>query len=166
MNNKVHVEVIRQLANMLEQLNVQQYSGSLSVLNGSSISQHTRHIIEFYTCLLSGAKNGIIDYDARQRSLLLETDLNYTFETLQNVIEGIENIEDINLPLHLAINYGIDDQHFAETTFLRELVYLIEHSIHHYALIRIGIQENFHGIEIPKNFGVAYSTVQYRENHH
>ncbi len=45
---------------------------------------------------------------------------------------------------------------------MREMVYLVEHSIHHYALIRIGLQENFSDIFIPKNFGVAYSTVKYR----
>ena len=46
----------------------------------------------------------------------------------------------------------------------RELVYLIEHAIHHFALLRIGIQENFPEISLASDFGVAYSTVKYRES--
>jgi hypothetical protein len=46
---------------------------------------------------------------------------------------------------------------------MREMVYLVEHSIHHYALIRIGLQENFPKIIIPENFGIAYSTIKHRE---
>jgi hypothetical protein len=46
----------------------------------------------------------------------------------------------------------------------RELVYLIEHSIHHFALVRIGIQENFPEIILPCDFGIAYSTIKYRES--
>jgi tRNA isopentenyl-2-thiomethyl-A-37 hydroxylase MiaE len=135
----------------------------LSVLNGSSVGQHTRHVVEFYQCLLKGINGGVVDYDSRERNILLENDLYFTIDVLQAIEQQLENIKNPNEKLLLAVSYCSDQQDFIETNFVREMVYLVEHSIHHYALIRIGIQENFAGITIPQNFGIAYSTVKHRE---
>ncbi|RYU91830.1 DinB family protein [Emticicia agri] len=158
-----HTNVIRQLAELLNQLNSQQYAQSLCVLNGSSIGQHTRHVIEFYQCLLKGYKSGIVDYDARERNFLLENDLSFTLDTIDEIISSIDAVGDVSVPLLLAVSYEPMQKAYIETSFVRELVYLIEHSIHHYALIRIGLQESFKEVFIPENFGVAYSTIQYRQ---
>lgn len=50
-----------------------------------------------------------------------------------------------------------------ETNFLRELTYNIEHAVHHMAIMKIGIREVAPLIVIPKSFGVAVSTLRYRE---
>lgn len=163
MKNKIYIDVVQQLSDLLKQIKPNEFSQSLCVLNGSSIGQHTRHIVEFYQCLLKGVTGGVVDYDARVRNLILENDLDFTINVLQEIESQIENIKNPNKPLLLAVSYCSEHQDFIETNFIREMVYLVEHSIHHYALIRIGIQENFAGIAIPKNFGVAYSTVKHRE---
>lgn len=160
---KIHTDVIRQLAEILNQLSTQQYAQPLCVLNNSSIGQHARHVIEFYQCLMKGYQTGIIDYDARERNFLLENNLSFTLETIAAIIAGIEDISNISEPLLLAVSYDQHLKSYIDTSFLREMAYLVEHSIHHYALIRIGLQENFRDIQIPDNFGVAYSTIQYRE---
>jgi hypothetical protein len=163
MKNTIYIEVVQQLTDLLEQLTSSQYSQSLAVLNGSSIGQHTRHIVEFYLCLLQGASSGVVDYDARERNFQLENDLYFTLNSLKNIEKSIENINDPNAPLLLSVNYSSDSQDFIQTNFIREMVYLVEHSIHHYALIRIGLQENFSKILIPKNFGIAYSTLKHHK---
>jgi len=160
----VHTNVIRQLAQVLDQLSSQQYAQSLCVLNGSSIGQHTRHVIEFYQCLMKGYQTGLIDYDARERNFLLENDLFYSLKTIEDLMMGIENIPNLSETLRLTIAYQPDAISYVETNFMREMAYLIEHSIHHYALIRIGLQENFKEIIIPENFGIAYSTIQHKNN--
>ena len=48
------------------------------------------------------------------------------------------------------------------TSFDREEIYLVEHSIHHFALIRIALKTYFSSIKIDDNFGVAPSTIAYR----
>lgn len=163
MKNNVYIEVVRQLTDLLKQLKPNEYNQSLAVLNGSSMGQHTRHVVEFYQCLLKGLCNGVVDYDARERNLMLENDLKFTINCLHEIENNIESIKNPNEPLLLAVSYCTYNQDFIETNFMREMVYLVEHSIHHYALIRIGLQENFPKIFIPKNFGVAYSTVKHRE---
>ncbi len=163
MKNSIYIEVVKQLNDLLKQLQPNQFNQKLGVLNGSSIGQHTRHVVEFYQCLLNGVRNGVVDYDARERDFMLENDLYFTINSLQNIEDAIQNFNNPNEPLLLAVSYCVDSQDFIETNFMREMVYLIEHSIHHYALIRIGLQENFPDLLIPKDFGVAYSTVRHRE---
>ena len=43
----------------------------------------------------------------------------------------------------------------------RELVYNIEHAIHHMAIIRIGIENDFPHAHLPDKFGFAYSTIKH-----
>jgi hypothetical protein len=162
MTSKASADVIQQLNDLLEQLTPEQYAMKLPVLNGSSIGQHTRHTVEFFQCLLKGLGNGVVDYDARERNLMLETDLNYTLNALTEISDTLNLIGDFSTPISLSVCYSEDCIENIETNFLRELVYLVEHSIHHFALIRIGIQESFKSVEIPKTFGIAYSTVKYQ----
>ena len=47
------------------------------------------------------------------------------------------------------------------STYNREIVYNIEHAVHHMALIKVALKE----LEVEfvnEEFGVAYATVQYR----
>jgi hypothetical protein len=66
----------------------------------------------------------------------------------------------------LVLNASYDD-HSTEpvsitTNYFREIAYNLEHTIHHMALIRVGINE-VSTIELPENFGVASSTVKHRK---
>jgi len=53
-----------------------------------------------------------------------------------------------------------DPVHF-DTNYYREVAYNLEHTIHHMALIKVGIRE-VSDMEIPENFGVASSTIKFR----
>jgi hypothetical protein len=48
------------------------------------------------------------------------------------------------------------------TNYYREVAYNLEHTIHHMALIRVGVNE-VSSIVLPDQFGVAYSTIKYKE---
>jgi hypothetical protein len=47
------------------------------------------------------------------------------------------------------------------TNYYRELLYNMDHAIHHCALIRIGLMR-FHQVNIPNGFGIAPSTIRHR----
>ena len=47
------------------------------------------------------------------------------------------------------------------TNYFRELVYNLEHTVHHMALIRVGINE-VSAVKVPEEFGVASSTIKYK----
>jgi len=50
-----------------------------------------------------------------------------------------------------------------QTNFEREIAYNLEHTIHHMALIRVGVAEAT-TLQVPDEFGVASATVKYRKS--
>jgi hypothetical protein len=46
----------------------------------------------------------------------------------------------------------------------RELVYNIEHVVHHMALVKIGLKELLPDLDLPDDFGVAVSTIRYQHS--
>lgn len=163
-NKNVHIDVVLQLKTLLNSLSSEQYTKTLQVLNGSSLGQHARHVIEFYICLIKGINTGIVDYDARERDLLIENDIIHATQTLNDICCKIDSEIGENVNLQLAVSYSNNEKMYVPTNMQRELIYLIEHSIHHYALLKIGVKQSFSDIELPHNFGVAYSTVYFHEH--
>lgn len=157
---KQSIEILNQLTTVIEKLGNEEYSKPLSTLSDSSIGKHIRHIIEFYQCLFNGIPEGIVDYDKRERNLKLETDPVFTIAIIRTVISQISNTKDISLVLHTSYENQISE---LRSSVFRELFYNIEHATHHLAIIKIGITQHFSHITTDENLGVAYSTIQYRE---
>lgn len=152
-------ETATTLTNALDQLSDLQYSTPCTALSGSSISQHVRHVIEFFQCLLSGYKTGEINYDKRRRDQIIEADKEFAKQCLSAIIN---NIDQMDKAMVLLANFGTEAKPWLiPTTYYREIVYNIEHAIHHMAIIRIGITE-ISKITLPHEFGVASSTLKYQ----
>ncbi len=161
MLQETNIQIITQLTDLLNDIESSVYKDTLRPLHYSTTGQHVRHITEFYLCLLKGYKSGVVDYDARERNLLIEIDKNFTIETLENVIQDLKKLK-FDKSLILNSSFGGDEGMEIPTSFFRELTYLIEHTIHHLAIIKIGLNEVYPEIEIPKNFGVAHSTIRFK----
>lgn len=156
-----NIQIITQLTDLLNDIDSVIYKDALRPLHYSTTGQHVRHITEFYLCLLKGYQTGVVDYDARERNLLIEIDKDFTIETLEKVIDDLTTSK-IDKPLVLKSSFGSDESVEIPTSFFRELTYLIEHTIHHLAIIKIGLNEVYPEIQIPKNFGVAHSTIRFK----
>ncbi|MCB0374777.1 MAG: hypothetical protein KDD04_02550 [Sinomicrobium sp.] len=152
----------QQLKDILYQLSDEQLSRKLPVLNYSTIGMHIRHIIEFYCCLMESRTTGRVDYDSRKRDIELETRSRKCIAVLDDILDFIAtNSQDF--PINLKADYSLkkEDPIILSTTFYRELLYNIEHTVHHMAIIKIGIGElNDAAIRIDENFGVAVSTIR------
>ncbi|HOX82724.1 MAG TPA: hypothetical protein PLS08_06825, partial [Chryseolinea sp.] len=68
-------------------------------------------------------------------------------------------------PLKLDVGYDLHNEDYItiNTTSTRELVYNIEHAVHHMAIIKIGIREVAHYVTLPPDFGIAASTLRHKE---
>lgn len=162
MLQQTNIEIIDQLIDLLNDVNLKVYKDALQPLHFSTVGQHVRHITEFYLCALKGYENGIVDYDARERNILIEIDKDFTVKTLENVKYQLKTLQ-LDRNLTLKSKFGGNESLEISSSFFRELTYLIEHTIHHLAIIKIGLNEVYPEIEIPKNFGVAHSTIRYQE---
>ena len=161
MLQQTNIEIIDQLIDLLNDIESVVYKDALQPLHFSSVGQHVRHITEFYLCALKGYESGIVNYDARERNLLIEIDKDFTVKILENVKIQLSTLN-LDQNLILKSKFGGEEILEIPSSFFRELMYLIEHTIHHLAIIKIGLNEVHPDIEIPKNFGVAHSTIRYR----
>lgn len=146
----------------LEELDNERYSRPLDLFSNSSIGQHTRHIIEFLQCLIEQNPTGIVNYEKRKRNKAIEEETETAAEILDFIMDRLKSGE-LKKSLILETQYDHDGPiHSVETTLDRELIYNIEHAIHHMAIIKIGMKVIAPEIGISSDFGVAPSTVRYR----
>jgi uncharacterized damage-inducible protein DinB len=150
-----------QLADSLNQLSAQQYVQPCKTLFNNTIGQHVRHIIELFQCLENGYEGGIINYEKRKRDTEIETDKEMAGRLLQDIHRCLSKDNKV-LTLEACYDDHINEAITIETNYHREIAYNLEHTIHHMALIRVGITE-IAAIELPDDFGVASSTIKYRK---
>lgn len=150
-NISENIELLQQLTN--EELVLQ-----FPELSDATIGEHMCHIIEMFGCLIENYDVGIINYDNRKRDLLLQTNQNKAIATIEKYFCEIDKP---NKSLSLTFNY-FSEIEFISTNYYRELLYNLEHSIHHQALIKVGLLRLPH-IKIADSFGIAPSTLEYRK---
>jgi len=154
-------QVFVQLSQTLNQLSNDEYTRPSKVLLNATIGQHVRHIIELFQCLGKGYNDGIVNYEKRKRDYQIETDKELATSLLKEIYQDIDRS---NKDIFLEAEDYCDSMQATSipSNYYRELAYNLEHTIHHMALIRVGINE-VSGIPLPEEFGVAYSTVKYRQ---
>ena len=66
----------------------------------------------------------------------------------------------------MTASYSLEEYAPVEinTTLYRELQYNVEHAVHHMAIIKIALINNFGDVEIPASFGIAHSTIKYQRD--
>src|SRR5574343_206713 len=154
---------LNEISSLIGQLSPEQYQQPLKILSGSSIGQHVRHIAEFYLCLINGVPKNVVNYDRRERDLRLESDIRFVIYTLDKIRTNLAcGVEDFSM--HLQGNFADheDESLSIPTSFFRELAYCLEHSIHHQALLKIGLIELDKVDLIDDQFGVAPATIRFK----
>ncbi len=161
----VSTDSLMQLAEVIGQLTDPEYARPLDVLSGNTIGKHVRHILEFYQLLVNSAETGQLNYDRRQRDLQLEVDTDEVLRRIGTIDRAIHRL-DLNQSLQLEADLSVAGAETIQipSSFARELLYNVEHAIHHMALIQVAVQNAFPEVELPKHFGVAYSTVQHQSH--
>ena len=149
----------------LKNLDHSLYQEPIEILSFASIGEHTRHILEFYQCLLQQRTAGSINYDLRNRDALIQQDPAKAIEVLKWIMIALPEA-DFKKPLCLEICYDEQGEiiNSVDTSFERELVYNLEHVIHHLAIIKIGLSVITPRMVLPESFGVAPSTIRFKRN--
>ncbi len=165
MDLSLPTEVLFQdMEHYLRVLDQERYARSLDVLSASTVGQHTRHMLEFFICLTDQQELGCIDYDARERSMELESNPAYALHQIAELRNRLAKCS-LALPLELAMNYEVSETEEASfripTTLAREWVFNLEHAIHHLAMIKIGLHVLAPELKLRPGFGVAPSTMRH-----
>jgi hypothetical protein len=153
--------VFVQLSETLDRLSNAEYVQPSQILLNATIGQHVRHIIELFQCLEKGYDEGMVNYEKRKRDYQIETNKELASLLLKEIYQHIERS---NKEIILEAEDYCDSMHIVliPSNYYRELAYNLEHTIHHMALIRVGIHD-VSSVMLPDEFGVAYSTIKHRQ---
>lgn len=152
-------EQLKSLKDLLVLLSDDQYGYKNVFLGSASIGGHSRHIIELLKCATAGYSSGTVDYLNRVRNLVLEEERRMAIREIENLQLQIRKKDKV---MKLIVDGdSATSQNIVTTTYYREIVYNTEHTIHHLALIRVALREMKLDI-VGDDFGIAYSTLQYR----
>jgi len=156
--------ILNQLSSLINQISEQDFTKPATSLSNSTLGQHMRHTLEFFICFEQGFEKGLINYDKRAHDKLIETDKFLAMAAIQRIQDFVsKNQED--RPLKLEVGYDLSKEDFVlvDTNYTRELVYNIEHAVHHMAIMKIGIREVAPYVTLAPDFGIAASTIRHKE---
>ncbi len=163
--NSVAAQSLQDAEVYLREIDPDVYGMPLDLLFGASIGQHTRHFVEFYQCLLGqiAGDSPVVNYSERLREPAIENDPEYALKTIGDLVNQILAL-DANIMCKLKCSEQFENcDVYVDSNLERELLYNIEHTIHHLAIIKIGLAAVAPGIDLPEHFGVAPSTLRYRD---
>ena len=160
------IRILQQLSDVLVRISDEDFVTPVNSLNKSTIGQHTRHTLEFFLCLQEGYNAGEVNYDERSHDRTIETNRILAIDLIARLTSWIENSPG-NKAFLLKVAYDAKghDIQTVESSFDRELIYNIEHAIHHMALIKVGLKEVCPMVIPDRSFGVAVSTIRYQEQY-
>lgn len=130
-------DIVNRFKNIINELSLNEYTFK----NGysASIGAHLRHCIDFAQVLIRDLPRGEICYDQRDRSDLLENNPQFALMALSDRLFELEKLSqsvDHNKVLKIRQSNASDSELVLESNFLRELLYVQDHAIHHLAIIQ------------------------------
>ncbi|MCB9186967.1 MAG: hypothetical protein H6601_09495 [Flavobacteriales bacterium] len=157
---QLNASTIGQLANVLSRIDQKLYT-SVNTKGNASVGQHVRHTLEFYQCLFNSDET--VNYDLRRRDIMIESSPQHARAVVEDILSDLNTVvHDRQLTLETEVSASETSLRLP-TSFFRELFYVLEHAIHHMALIRVLIKDLQPDFELEDGFGVAYSTLVYRD---
>lgn len=162
------IAIMNQGATLIDALSPEAYCACPPGLKASSIGAHYRHHIEHVQLLLEGAR-GEVDYDRRRRDPSLEHVAAVALERTSQLIEQLKALTEDDLAREVTVIHQSsleqDQRPSCTSTLGRELLFVLSHAVHHYALM--GIIAELHGQRpCQEDFGVMPSTLSYRASQH
>ena len=153
-----HAALLRQGLQLLEELDDATYREAASVRGWGCVGAQMRHVVEFYGCFLRGLPGGRIDYSARPRRTDLERDRGGAAGAFASVLDGLRELSPPALSGPLTVR-DEDGAGWSASSVGRELSFLLSHTVHHFALVRMMLAGS--DLAVDADFGVASSTLRH-----
>ena len=134
----------------------------------SSVGGHLRHSLDHISPPLEAALNSNYEplhYDRRSRNTAIEHDVHKALDEITNIHQSLvvrlHRVKEAKLEQAIKVHFMLTaegkETEF-QSTLGRELAFAIHHCIHHHAMIRLIVQENYATIRLSPTFGMAPST--------
>lgn len=162
-------EVLAQGLDLCGAVDAGVYAAPPAGLSSSGVGPHLRHTLDFVRRFLDGLSAGRIDYDMRARDPLEEVDPQHAKASLQILLNRLDALTDFDPTESVQVRHDVpaaliacadpSDRPWTSSSRGRELLFVLSHTIHHYALMAMSLRH--HGVDPGPEFGVAPSTLRY-----
>jgi uncharacterized damage-inducible protein DinB len=159
------IGLLHQLFDLVESLSNEQYTRKPVGVVESSVGGHVRHNLDHIDALLRGLRAGEMSYDHRDRGTDVERDRLAAMDAILRLEKDLtafpwhEGRHLITLSALIAPDLPPVR---ATTSPERELAFVVSHTIHHNALIRVMVK--LLGGEVSADFGYAPSTIAHQRS--
>lgn len=155
-----NLHVLQQGKDLLGALDPVRYATRVPACFNSTPGGHLRHVIDHYLGLLDGLPTGRVDYEHRSRDPRIESEAGYAAGIIDGIIARLSAMDGEDAALEIrSESAGEENQSWGKTSLMRELEFLLSHTVHHYALIATMCR--LLGHEPSADFGMAPSTLKY-----
>lgn len=124
-----------------------------------SIGAHVRHVLDHVNVLVERPRPQVVSYDYRVRDTRVEQSRLAGIAALRLAIDRVPDLTSLHrdemLTLEVMVEHGRPPV-AVTTTLARELVFALQHTIHHQAIVAILLQQV--GVTAPARFGYAPAT--------
>ena len=124
-----------------------------------SIGEHVRHVLDHVAAFVGARDHAVLTYDHRERGTAIEADTGAALRTVMRLKALLGDIgqELLDRPIVMsAVLSRGGEPALLRTTRRRELAFVINHTVHHQALIAMLLA--LAGGDVPDSFGVAPTT--------
>lgn len=137
-------------------------SGNLYAASG--IGPHVRHVADHFRALQAGMKSGTVNYDVRRRESALERRSDLARLEIESIISWLQTAIASEIPLSVEseISCSRTERVQFQSNTSRELLYLINHTVHHAAYASLLVRR--HGVLADSDVGCAPATASYRRD--
>ncbi|WP_339667883.1 hypothetical protein [Dasania marina] len=125
------------------------------------IGTHIRHVYDHFNALQEGKRTGTVDYNQRSRNSKAETDIVISEAQHKQIVAALADGTHFSSTLKVISEIDCFKTENMEipSNYARELLYLINHAIHHVAIIKLILEHN--GVSVPSYIGLAPGTASY-----
>jgi uncharacterized damage-inducible protein DinB len=159
----VLTSLLEQLRDVITLIPASAYRAQPAARVSGSVGEHVRHSLDHIAAFVAAMSAEELSYDHRRRGTSVETDPATAANEIERLLHRLDrcNVGELYRPITFSALLHPD---FASvdirTTLARELLFVVQHTIHHCALIAVLLE--WQGWRVPPGFGVAPSTARAR----
>ncbi|MBX3722273.1 MAG: DinB family protein [Turneriella sp.] len=132
----------------------------------SSVAKHVRHVLNHYEALLK-INSGVVDYETRERGTEIERDRSVALAACERLMASLKGwlndlpaVKELRVERLIRFSDGRIESASYPSSFARELDFVHQHTVHHFALIADILRRD--GIAVPAEFGMSPATLRFQ----
>jgi hypothetical protein len=152
------------MRSMIESIDDGVYAAPARGRSSGGIGGHVRHCLDHVDALVAAARTGLCAYDRRTRGTAVEASRCAALQRIGVLQDALSEVDLDRLETPVAVESRIDTDGstlVTRSTFGRELVYVMSHTIHHHAILAHLLHAR--GMSVGSRFGVAPATPSHED---